>query len=57
VSSQYKIAMALLYALLAVWMLAGWRKWDRTFQLLTPVVLASVGGGAVFAFLSLWMQP
>jgi hypothetical protein len=57
VTTETKIAVALLYVLLGLWLLARWRGWDRMWRLLTPVIFAVVGAGLVLSFVSIWMQP
>jgi hypothetical protein len=57
VTTETKIAVALLYVLLGLWLLARWQRWDRTRRLLTPAIFAVVGAGAVLSFVSMWMRP
>jgi hypothetical protein len=57
VTTETKIAVALLYVLLGLWLLAKWRGWDRMRRLLTPVIFAVIGAGAVLTFVSVWMRP
>ena len=42
--------------LLALWLIARWHRWDRLRRLLTPVIFAALGAGAVLSILSVWIR-